>query len=352
MSVARWLAALALLLAPASVRADEEPAPAGPANPPPLRRGLVDGVFVDEYFGLRYACEGLKKGLGFGGTNTLFTGVCGDGVEVEILIEEGATDADPAAALAAFKEAARKEGRRLLDLEEGAEPRPWVTHVQETLSGYRRHHGHAWYARGPQLFVLHAFVREQDETSGARLRAHLHRLEVGPPNDSWFLVHLAAVRAPRDPRSAAARLEAGIGYANNERYKNVPLGLRLMAEGLAGLRPGELTPEAHFRGAQALGLAQLTSGAREASIETWKRAIELAEKTAQPAALGANAWYNLACAYALLARLDEAFDALGRAFACPDAATATQLKAHANSDPDLEALRKDERWAKVTGQGG
>lgn len=352
MTAARWLAALAFLLVSTPARADDEPAPAGSADPPALRRGLADGVFVDEYFGLRYACEGLKKSLGFGGTNTLFTGACGDGVEVEILIEEGAADADPAAQLAAFKEAARKEGRRLLDLEEGTEPRPWATHVQETLSGYRRHHGHAWYARGPHVFVVHAFVREQDETSGARLRACLHRLEVGPPNDSWFLVHLAAVRGPRDPRSAAARLEAGIGYANNDRHKNVPLGLRLMAEGLAALKPGELTPEAHFRGAQALGLAQLTSGAREESVATWKLAIELAEKTAQPAALGANAWYNLACAYALLARLDEAFEALGRAFACPDAPTAAQLKSHAQSDPDLEALRKDERWAQVTGKGG
>ena len=53
--------------------------------------------------------------------------------------------------------------------------------------------------------------------------------------------------------------------------------------------------------------------------------------------------YNVACAYSLMEKKDEAFAALERSFGyTPGKPPVT--KEHLNKDPDLDNLRGDERW--------
>jgi tetratricopeptide (TPR) repeat protein len=100
-----------------------------------------------------------------------------------------------------------------------------------------------------------------------------------------------------------------------------------------------------------MGLAQLTLGQREEAIATWKECIELAGKTTQPVEFGANSNYNLACAYSLLGRLDEAFAALEAAFGMGESEEVAGLREHALQDPDLANLRQDARWPRLYPEG-
>ena len=53
-------------------------------------------------------------------------------------------------------------------------------------------------------------------------------------------------------------------------------------------------------------------------------------------------WYNLACSYALLGMIDLAFGALGRAVEL-----GYRHVRHMVRDPDLKALRRDPRFARI-----
>ena len=53
-------------------------------------------------------------------------------------------------------------------------------------------------------------------------------------------------------------------------------------------------------------------------------------------------WYNLACSYALLGMIDPAFGALGRAVDL-----GYRHLRHMVRDPDLKALRRDPRFARI-----
>ena len=57
-----------------------------------------------------------------------------------------------------------------------------------------------------------------------------------------------------------------------------------------------------------------------------------------------NSRYNLCCAYSRLERLDEAFAELESVLTSDAEASLEQLKEHAQTDPDLEPMRKDPRW--------
>lgn len=349
--------ALALAWLPSPYATAEEEPPAAGADsgadkePAPLKRGLIDGCYVDEYFGLRFSCEGLKKGFGFGGPKTLFSGTCGDGTEIEIQVEEAPSPVVPANILPMVKKGWEQDGQRRSEIVEGSEPRPWALFVQESLAGFKRHHGYAYYARGTQVFIVHAQIREMTETSADTLKAHIQRLEVGAATESYLLAHLVAAQTGKDPRSVMVRLQAGVGYVNNEQFKNIKVGRALLEGALAEVKDGDLPADGMWQAVSALGMAQLLDEAREPAVTTWKRAIALAEKTSQAATLGANSWYNLACAYSLLGRLDEAFDALGKSLSMPEAENRSQLREHAQTDPDLEAMRKDPRWAQATSRG-
>jgi hypothetical protein len=60
-----------------------------------------------------------------------------------------------------------------------------------------------------------------------------------------------------------------------------------------------------------------------------------------------EAWYNLACASALAGRKRKALDSLGKAL---ELDRNGRLKRSAKADPDLESLRDDPEFRKLTSE--
>ena len=86
---------------------------------------------------------------------------------------------------------------------------------------------------------------------------------------------------------------------------------------------------------RALGYAYTGAGRNQ-------EALAVDEELCARAPDRADFRYDLACSYALLVRLDEAFTALGKALDLGfDDGT------HLDEDPDLHVLRKDPRWAPL-----
>lgn len=336
--------------------AEEEEAPA-----PAPKRGFADGTFVDPYFGLTYEAPGLEEGFGpgLGGPQVLWSGKAEGGVSVELIVLEGPEQWDGAEWMARVKKAWEADGKERKDVEEGTEPQPWILYVQESLAGFQRQHGFAFYPRGYQCFQVHAQVREKSETSGEAIKKALQGLTVeASKDDCFFLAHFYASRAnmsPDDPQillmSAFGREQQGApGYLGQDpRFKNPYFALRVLELAKEKLGTEDLNADAKWQLNSGIGLAQLTMGKHEEAIPTWEKCIELAKETSDPANFLGNSDYNLACAYALLGRLDEAYGALTSCFEKGDEAQVAGLKKHAKEDPDLEKMRTDERWKDVVG---
>jgi Flp pilus assembly protein TadD len=89
-----------------------------------------------------------------------------------------------------------------------------------------------------------------------------------------------------------------------------------------------------------IGLARLQQGRNAEAVISYERAIELGMPSSR--ATSGVAWYNLACAYARVQRLNDAFRALQRAVeeGMNDRATIA-------ADDDLAPLRADPRFAQL-----
>lgn len=332
------------------------------AAPKDLKRGFEEGKFVDEYFGIVYEADDLKEGFGFGlgGPNVLWSGKSADGVDIELICQEVPREMSGAQWLELAKRNWARDGKTRTEMEEGKEPQPWVLFTQESMAGFERQHGHAFYPRGLQCFMVHAQVREKSETSGEAIRKALSGLTVAPKSDSFLLAHLIAKQSQLDPTDPKVLVACALGIPQRvQGYLTLPEGqenpeLALRALMLAKEAAGEDTFDAagQWQIASGIGLAQLKLGKLEEAVPTWKKAIELAAATEDAAGLAMNAWYNLACAYSLLGRFDEAFDALKKSFDVGGDEQVRQLKAHGIEDPDLENMRKDERWKELYPESG
>jgi len=75
----------------------------------------------------------------------------------------------------------------------------------------------------------------------------------------------------------------------------------------------------------------------------YEKGLQLDKKISQLLPNDNIAYYNLSCSYSLLSDIDKAFEALKKAikFGYVDFD-------YMNRDPDLENLRKDERFKKIT----
>ena len=95
----------------------------------------------------------------------------------------------------------------------------------------------------------------------------------------------------------------------------------------------------------SMGLATLEMRKLDVAIEWLTKSEQLAEKATEgaPGARNGQSAYNLACAYALSGKPDEAFGALDRC-AAKGFLKETGNIDHMKVDPDLESLRKDPRW--------
>lgn len=74
----------------------------------------------------------------------------------------------------------------------------------------------------------------------------------------------------------------------------------------------------------------------------WAKGLEIDERLARLCPTNAVVFYNLACSYSLLNRLDEGFGALEQAVKLGYKDTRWLTK-----DPDLENLRRDARFVRV-----
>ena len=114
-------------------------------------------------------------------------------------------------------------------------------------------------------------------------------------------------------------------------------------------RTAERGPDRRWELVQGIGLAQLALRRSEEAVGTWKEAIVISEATSEPADNEMRSRYNLACAYSLLGRLDEAFEALVQAYASGPPEAVAELKTDAKEDADLANLRRDPRWKDLYG---
>ena len=324
-----------------------EPKPA-PAEEPKMKRGFEAGKFVDDYFGIRYEAEGLEKGFSIGGPNVLFAGRLPEGVDVEVALQEAPKTLEAAKWFEMFKAGKAKDGKTRTDMEEGSDPQPWILFVQESLAGFKRHHGYAFYARGPQCFIVHAQVREKSDKSGDSIKAALKRLQVkADAEPSYLYVHVVSKKSGKALDDPLVWAQAAEGYLQDGPMKNPARALELSLKAKA--KAADFPPDAKWQVTSRIGLAQLLTGKVKEAIPTWKEAIELAKSTSQPEGLGANSHYNMACAYSLDSQLDEAFAHLKKSFDMGLADQVAMLKKHAQGDPDLENMRKDERWKELFG---
>ena len=339
--------ALTLLLCTAliGVAFAEDEAPTDAKAP---KRGFDDGKFADAYFGVTYAVEGLKEGLGFGsgGDRILFSGKLAGSAEVEVVCNESAEELTSVQWRDKVKAQMEKDGKTRTEFATGDEPAPWITFVQESFAGFERPHGYAFFARGRQCFLVHVQVREKSDTSADSIRAGLGGLTVAPQSDSMLYVHILAKRMGLELDDPKVLLQAGRAYMQDGQEIR-PLAMRVLE--MARAREDALDDAGRYTLYQTLAMAQLTGGKREEAVGTWKKVIELSAKTDDPGAAASNAQYNLACTLSLLGRVDEGFAALKAAFETGPEAQVGELKRHAQEDPDLANLRADARWAEVAG---
>lgn len=317
---------------------------------PELRRSFADGAFVDEYFGVAYTAKDLREGYGFGGgkAHVLFSGKAAGGVSVRVLVAEHAEVASAAAWRDRFVAAFDEDEKTQTQVETGDVPHPWVRYVEESVASFLRHHARAFFVRGHQVFLVHARVNEKTEDSAAALDAVLFGLTVEADAEAFVQADIVAQKGGTDPREPLPLLEAGVQYMRLD-PPLADFAVRVLERGLATAPEGLLSPQGAWLVTTSLGHAQLHLQRNEDAVATWKRAIDLAGALGEDAPDSQmNAHYNLACTYARLGRPDEAFAALQASYAIGPAEAVAGLREHAETDPDLEALRKDPRWTEVS----
>lgn len=297
-----------------------------------------DGKFTDSWWNASYEAPGLQEGSSAArGLTKLFDGKCAGDVSVEITIMPLEREMAPSEwKLLREKEWAQRK-REMADVEKGDQPTLWTTFSEKSLAGFNRHHGYAWYVRGHHCFEVHATAPEKNEASGGQLKAALAGFKAGEDTNGAALAIVQAAKNLQKPMDDPMVLfAAGLSYANPQ-VQNYKLAISVLrrAEKKADALEAKFQPQLH----DTLGLSLLVERQMDAAIESLKKAEELGRKTE-----GFPWWnccYNLACAYSLHGKMDEAFDALTRSYSGPERPVTDE---HISQDTDLDNMRKDARW--------
>ena len=80
-------------------------------------------------------------------------------------------------------------------------------------------------------------------------------------------------------------------------------------------------------------------------IGKYKKGLEIDKKLARLKNTDKTVFYNLACSYALLEMINEAFEALNKAVSL-----GYNDLSYLQKDPDLENIRRDDRFKKIVKQ--
>jgi tetratricopeptide (TPR) repeat protein len=317
------------------------------ADDAPKERTFKDGKLVDPYWGVTYAAPALEQGMfaASGGGPRIFDGRCAGGVEVEILVQEADKEMQAAEWMALAK-GQWAEKRKMQDVEE---KETTILFMEESLAGFKRHHGYSFYARGPHAFIVHGTVQEKSDTSGEAIKAALQGLTLdataAPALVAWVIAKQQAM-APEDPRLLFA---AGQIYlSGNERMrqpKNLVMAERVLERAIREAKPETYGPDELWALHENMGLATLELRKLDVAIEWLVKSEQLAEKVTEGASGARNGQssYNLACAYALASKIDEALAALDRCVAKGFLKEPENVN-HMKVDTDLDNLHKDPRW--------
>jgi len=284
--------------------------------------------FEDPLWNVTYAAPGLRRLITPSDAAALFKGRARGGVSVELKVHEPDEGSPDAAAL-------RKTLREKLkpaQATEGDAPHPWLVYSVTRHRVFEEVHGHAFYARGPHCFEVHAWLTDRTPSADDDIRAALDALVVGEDRGCGLKVQQVAARFGRDPLDPEVLIEAGRQYLVGR--PDLAAAVLRRARTLAA-EPDAL--EAEDRAALLLlgGQALLETGAAEEAA-AWLRE---AERAAQPEHAGEVA-YQLARACSVAGLLDDAFAALDRAFA----KELVVSKARLSKEKELEPLRRDPRW--------
>jgi hypothetical protein len=316
------------------------------AQDAPKERTFKEGKLTDPYWGLSYTAPGLEQGMGIGGGGKLFEGRCTGGVEIEILVQE----ADKELSSAEWKTGAKEQWAKKRKMQDLEETETTILFMEESLAGFKRHHGYGFFARGPQAFLVHATVNEKSETSGEAIKAALTGLTLDPQAKPALLVYVISKQQAVSPDDPRVLFTAGQWYFHgNEQQrvaKNLVLAERVLDQAIREAKQETYGPDELWLLHENLGLATLEERKLDVAIGWLTKSEQLAEKAtaAAPGARSGQSSYNLACAYALAGKTDEAFAALDRCIAKGFLKVPDNVSHMKTGDPDLESLRKDPRW--------
>jgi len=303
---------------------------------------LQDGKLSDTFWNFTFTAPELKEGFGLGGPTTLFEGGCAGDLRVTIKCHEFPTPKTSKEWKDLVKQAWTRQEKKMEELEEGDNT---LLFVQESLAGFRRHHGHAFHARGVHCFEVHVEANEKTEASGDAIKKALAGFEFGEDPERMLMVYVIAKQNNKPFDDPKVLLGAGGQYMQQaQRMPEMHRLARMVFEKARKLdEEGVYTPMERWNLYELGGLSILSKPIRdgESSIEWHKKAEEIAKDQPEAGSGAAQSAYNLACAYSLAGRIDEAYGALGRAFYYDP--TVVTLE-HVTSDPDLDALRADARW--------
>lgn len=318
------------------------------------KREIKEGKLTDPYWSLTFAAPELQEGVALGGPMRVFEGSCAGKVTVEISVYEAPKEMPVAEWVKATKESWKKKNRSMEEVSEGAEPTPWILFVEKSLAGFLRHHGYAYYVRGCHCFEVHAYVQEKSETSANAIRAALTGLTLGPDAGGCVLEVAAAQQMRKPIGDPLVAIAAGFRYGDQSQPSfNPKLAVRLLEKGLPTVKEEDLKYDGRWQATETIGICYLTMRQLDTAIE-WLKKSEAMANSAPPESQvqkGQSA-YNLACAYSLASKLDEAFAALERAYTGQRPVD----DEHLSADTDLDNMRKDPRWeefwrTKVKGSG-
>ncbi len=317
---------------------------------PSIERGFSNGKYVDQYFGISYTIPGLVDEPSLEKPMLLFGGKTSQGLEVAILIQESADAKSPAEWFAHVKKLVGEGDEKPTDVQEGQDPHPWMLYVKESWSGDQRHHAIAVYPRGRQCFLCHAFLGEKTESSASILKDAVLALQVEPKEQGFWLVTVASRQLQKPLTDPEVLLAAGDGYVEQDE-SDPKTALRVLAAAEAAAGENGFDDAQKFQLAYATGMAELKLRRLDEGIANWEKAVELAPKSKSPERLLPNARYNLACAYALAKRTDDAFKVLKLALDGWPAEDRDDIVANAKADEDLASLRQDPRWEALFADG-
>ena len=310
---------------------------------------VKDGTLTDKTWNLTYATRGLERGLSTQKPNVIFEGRAAGSVQIEIQVLEQGKKLDANGWRTRIKDAMTKAKKPILNVEESKEGVPTLVFTETKLDIFNEHHGYAFYPRGFQCFVVHAYVADKTEKSGARIKECLGGLKLGEGTGAtMFEVLIAAGRGwpINDPR---VTLAAGQSYAFGQQGKgvNLELAAQVLERARKAMKADTYKVEEQYALFYAGGYAFLAKKPRDAkkAIEWLTKCEETAKKLPEQARANsqAGAAYNLACAYSLDGDTVKAFETLHRAFADTMPVNAK----HLTDDTDLDNLKKDQaNWDK------